>query len=52
MVAMEIVVHGQDVAASLGVAAPTLPREVLDPVLALLTHLAVERHGQAAVVAA
>ncbi|WP_460630252.1 maleylpyruvate isomerase N-terminal domain-containing protein [Intrasporangium mesophilum] len=49
---MEIVVHGEDVAASLGVPAPSLPAAVLDPVLGLLAHLAVRRHGQAAVVAA
>jgi uncharacterized protein (TIGR03083 family) len=49
---MEVVVHGEDVAASLGVPAPTLPAAVLDPVLGLLAHLAVRRHGQAAVVSA
>ena len=49
---MEIVVHGEDVAASVGIAAPPLPPDVLDPVLRLLTRLAVRRHGQAAVVAA
>ncbi len=49
---LEIVVHGEDVAASLGVAAPELPREALEPVLSLLTRLAVRRHGQGAVVSA
>ncbi|EWT00520.1 hypothetical protein N865_14695 [Intrasporangium oryzae NRRL B-24470] len=49
---MEIVVHGEDVAASVGFEAPRLPREVLDPVLGLLTRLAVVRHGQGAVVSA
>jgi hypothetical protein len=49
---MEIVVPGEDVAASLGVTAPELPREALEPVLALLTRLAVTRHGQGAVVSA
>jgi hypothetical protein len=49
---MEIVVHGEDVAASVGFTSPPLPREVLDPVLMLLTHLAVTRHGQGAVVSA
>lgn len=49
---MEIVVHGEDVAASVGFTSPALPREVLDPVLALLTRLAVTRHGQGAVVSA
>ncbi len=49
---MEIAVHSDDLAASVGVTAPALPDEVLGPVLALLTRLAVRRHGQSAVVAA
>jgi hypothetical protein len=49
---MEVVVHGEDVAASVGFEAPRLPDDVLDPVLRLLTHLAVRRHGQGAVVSA
>jgi uncharacterized protein (TIGR03083 family) len=49
---MEIAVHSDDVAASVGTTAPPLPEEVLGPVLALLTSLAVRRHGQSAVVAA
>lgn len=49
---MEIVVHSDDLAASVGVEAPRQPREVLDPVLGLLTRLAVRRHGQSAVVSA
>lgn len=49
---MEIVVHGEDVAASLGFTTPTLADEALAPVLALLTRLALRRHGQAAVVSA
>jgi hypothetical protein len=49
---MEITVHSDDLAASVGVTAPTLPDEVLGPVLAVLTRLAVRRHGQSAVVAA
>ncbi|WP_404388304.1 maleylpyruvate isomerase N-terminal domain-containing protein [Humibacillus xanthopallidus] len=49
---MEVVVHGEDLAASVGFTSPTLPRDVLDPVLALLTRLAVTRHGQGAVVSA
>jgi uncharacterized protein (TIGR03083 family) len=49
---MEVVVHGEDVAASVGFTAPQLPDDVLDPVLRLLTHLAAERHGQGAVVSA
>lgn len=49
---MEVVVHGEDVAASVGFTAPALPHDVLDPVLRLLTRLAVTRHGQGAVVSA
>ena len=49
---MEITVHSDDLAASVGVPAPELPDEVLGPVLGLLTRLAVRRHGQSAVVAA
>lgn len=49
---MEIVVHSDDLAASVGIEAPSLPREVLDPVMALLTRLAMRRHGQSAVVTA
>lgn len=48
----EIVVHGEDLAASTGLTTPPLPVDVLDPVLRLLTRLSVRRHGQAAVVAA
>lgn len=49
---MEIVVHGEDVAASVGFETPPLPDAVLEPVLRLLTRLAVRRHGQGAVVSA
>lgn len=42
---MEIVVHCDDLAVSVGVPTPVLPAEVTDPVLALLTRLAVRRHG-------
>ena len=49
---MEIVVHGEDVAASVGFETPPLPDAVLEPVLRLLTGLAVRRHGQGAVVTA
>lgn len=49
---MEIVVHGEDVAASVGFTAPTLPDEVLAPVVALLARLAARRHGQGALVSA
>ena len=49
---MEVVVHADDLAASLGRAAPAFDEEVLDPVLALLAVLAVRRHDQGAVVRA
>lgn len=49
---LEIVVHGEDVAASVGFTAPELSRAVLDPVVGLLTRLAMRRHGQGNVVAA
>jgi Mycothiol maleylpyruvate isomerase N-terminal domain len=49
---MEIAVHSDDLAASVGVEAPGLSAAVLDPVLTLLTGLAVRRHGQAAVLRA
>ena len=42
----------ENLPAFLGVAAPELPREALEPVLSLLTRLAVRRHGQGAVVSA
>ncbi|MGE5828939.1 MAG: maleylpyruvate isomerase N-terminal domain-containing protein [Micromonosporaceae bacterium] len=49
---MEITVHSDDLAGSVGLATPELPAAVLDPVLALLTALAVRRHGAPAVVRA
>jgi hypothetical protein len=49
---MEIAVHGDDLAVSVGIATPQLPEAVLEPVLALLTALAVRRHGQPAVLRA
>ncbi|HEX4470794.1 MAG TPA: maleylpyruvate isomerase N-terminal domain-containing protein [Nocardioides sp.] len=49
---MEIVVHSDDLAASVGVPTPQFPDDVLTPVLELLTHVACRRHGQAAVVRA
>lgn len=47
---MEITVHGDDLAVSIGVQPPLLPPSVLEPVLSLLVGVAVLRHGQAAVV--
>lgn len=49
---MEIAVHSDDLAASVGIDAPALPPEVLEPVFTLLTDLAVKRHGQAAILRA
>jgi hypothetical protein len=49
---MEIAVHSDDLALSVGVATPALPPAVLDPVLELLTRLAVRRHGPTAVLRA
>jgi hypothetical protein len=49
---MEIAVHSDDLAVSAGVVAPPLSRAVLGPVLALLTDLAVRRHGQSSVISA
>lgn len=49
---MEIAVHSDDLAVSVGTTAPVLPPAVLDPVTELLTKLSVRRHGQAAVLRA
>jgi hypothetical protein len=49
---MEIAVHSDDLAYSVGVEAPPLPDAVLRPVLGLLTGLAVREHGQAALLRA
>ena len=49
---MEIAVHSDDLALSVGIATPPLPPAVLDPVLTLLTGLAVRRHGPTAVLRA
>ena len=47
---MEMVVHSDDLAHSVGLPVPTFGETVLGPVLGLLTALAVDRHGQDAVV--
>jgi hypothetical protein len=44
---MEIAVHADDLAVSVGVDTPALPHAVFGPVLGLLTDLAAVRHGQA-----
>jgi Mycothiol maleylpyruvate isomerase N-terminal domain len=49
---MEIAVHSDDLAVSAAVPTPTLPDDVLRPVLRLLSDLAVRRHGQAEVLRA
>jgi hypothetical protein len=47
---LEIVVHTDDLALSVGVRTPEFPAEVFAPVTHLLVRLAVKRHGQSAVV--
>ena len=47
---MEMVVHSDDLAASIGLETPEFPDDVLRRVLDLLTRVAVRRHGQVAVV--
>lgn len=42
---LEIAVHDDDLAVSVGVPTPDLPDAVLDPVFALLTRLSVRKHG-------
>lgn len=49
---MELMVHADDLAVSLGVPTPQFPRSVTRPVFMLLTALAERRHGQTAVVRA
>jgi hypothetical protein len=49
---MEMVVHGDDLADSVGLPTPTYPDAVIEPVLQLLTGVAMRRHGQTAVVRA
>ncbi|MDA0632709.1 maleylpyruvate isomerase N-terminal domain-containing protein [Nonomuraea sp. MCN248] len=46
----ELVVHSDDLAASVGVPTPELPADVVDPVVDLLARLAVRRHGATAVI--
>jgi hypothetical protein len=47
---MEMVVHADDLASSVGLRTPTFDDEVARPVLALLTAVAARRHGQSAVI--
>lgn len=46
---LEIVIHSDDLAVSVGIPTPELPASVTDPVLRLLCRLATERHGPTAV---
>jgi hypothetical protein len=49
---LEITVHLDDLAVSVGLPTPALPGEVLDPTIDLLSRLAVRRHGRSAVLRA
>lgn len=49
---LEIVVHADDLALSIGVPTPQFPEVVFAPVRDLLVRLAVHRHGQSAVISA
>jgi hypothetical protein len=49
---MELAVHLDDLAVSVGLPAQELPDAVFDPVLVLLARLAARRHGQAALLRA
>jgi len=49
---MELAVHIDDLAVSVGLAPPELPDAAFDPVLVLLARLAARRHGQAALLRA
>jgi uncharacterized protein (TIGR03083 family) len=49
---MELAVHSDDLACSVGLPTPELPDSVHDPVLALLFSLAVSRHGPTAMLRA
>jgi hypothetical protein len=49
---MEIVVHSDDLATSIGLETPEFPESVMTPVLGLLTAVATRRHGQTALVRA
>ena len=49
---MEIMVHSDDLAASVGLPTPEFPEPVVAAVLGLLSAVAVDRHGQTAVLRA
>ncbi|MFF4380868.1 maleylpyruvate isomerase N-terminal domain-containing protein [Kitasatospora sp. NPDC001547] len=49
---MELAVHGDDLAVSVGLPSPELPWDAAESVFGLLTRLAARRHGRAAVLRA
>jgi hypothetical protein len=49
---MELAVHSDDLAVSVGVATPALPQRAVEQVIDLLSRLAVRRHGPTAVLRA
>jgi hypothetical protein len=49
---MELAVHSDDLAVSVGIATPELPQSAVDTVVDLLSRLAVRRHGATAVLRA
>ncbi|HVQ87608.1 MAG TPA: maleylpyruvate isomerase N-terminal domain-containing protein [Actinomycetes bacterium] len=49
---MEITVHSDDLAFSVGMQTPSLPDEVVEPVTNLLVNLSVQRHGRTALIRA
>jgi hypothetical protein len=49
---LELAVHADDLAVSVGLATPELPDAAFDPVLILLARLAARRHGQVALLRA
>jgi hypothetical protein len=49
---MELVVHGDDLASSVGLATPTYPEAALTPVFGLLTGVSARRHGATALIRA
>jgi hypothetical protein len=49
---LELVVHSDDLAVSVGIETPTLPEHVVQPVIDLLARISVRRHGAVAVLRA
>jgi len=49
---LELVIHSDDLAVSVGVETPVLPASAIEPVVDLLTRISMQRHGQAAVLRA